>query len=213
VSRYRFIAVEKANHSVVLRCLLGVAKSAFYAWQRQQSSAHAQADERLTEQIRAIHDQSRCTYGAPRVHAELRKRGTRVARKRVARLMRAAKLVGRCPRRFRCTTIPDPTAQTPDLVQRQFRPAAPDVVWVADVTYVRTWGAGSIWRSSSTRSVGALSAGPWPILSTCHGWTTRRVHSGAYGPVRLPPFWLTHRNSTRQCCEDPLNPVSTPRSL
>jgi putative transposase len=140
VSRYRFIAVEKAHHSVVLLCrVLGVAKSAFYAWQHHHSSAHAQADQRLTEQIRAIHDQSRCTYGAPRVHAELRQRGTRVARKRVARLMRTARLVGRCPRRFRRTTIPDLTAQTPDLVQRQFRPAAPDALWVADITYVRTW--------------------------------------------------------------------------
>jgi putative transposase len=81
VSHYRFIAVEKAHHSVVLLCrVLGVAKSAFYAWQHQQSSAHAQADERLTDQIRTIHDESRWTYGAPRVHAELRKRGTRVAR-------------------------------------------------------------------------------------------------------------------------------------
>lgn len=137
---YRFIAVEKAHHSVVLLCrVLGVAKSAFYAWQHQQLSAHAQADERLTDQIRTIHDESRCTYGAPRVHAELRKRGNRVAGKRVARLMRAAKLIGRCPRRFRKTTIPDPTAQIPDLVERQFRPAVPDAVWVADITYVRTW--------------------------------------------------------------------------
>jgi transposase InsO family protein len=140
VSRYRFIAVEKAQHSVVLLCrVLGVAKSAYYVWQHQPSSAHAQADERLTAQIRAIHDQSRCTYGAPRVHAELRKGGTRVARKRVARLMRVAKLVGRHPRRFRRTTIPDVIAQTPDLVQRQFRPVAPDALWVADITYVRTW--------------------------------------------------------------------------
>ena len=132
---YRFIAVEKAQHSVVLLCrVLGVAKSAFYAWQHQQLSAHAQADERLTDQIRTIHDESRCTYGAPRVHAELRKHGTRVARKRVARLMRAAKLVGCCPRRFRKTTIPDPTAQIPDLVERQFRPAVPDALWVADIT-------------------------------------------------------------------------------
>jgi putative transposase len=93
VNRYQFIAVDKAHDSVVLLCrVLGVAKSAFYTWQHHQSSAHAQADERLTEQIRAIHDQSRCTYGAPRVHAKLPKRGTRVARKRVVRLMRTARL-------------------------------------------------------------------------------------------------------------------------
>jgi len=140
VSCYRFIAAEKAHHSVVLLCrVLRVAKSAFYAWQRQQVSARARADEQLTAQIRDIHVASQCTYGAPRVHAELRKRGIRIARKRVARLMRSARLVGRTPRRFRRTTIADPTTQAQDLVKRQFRPATPNALWVADITYVRTW--------------------------------------------------------------------------
>ena len=139
MSRYRFIAVEKAQHSVVQLCrVLGVARSAFYAWLPQHPSAHARVDEQLVQQIRAVHAASNCTYGAPRVHAELRRRGTRVARKRVARLMRTVGLVGRSRRRFRRTTIPDPTP-TPDLVRRQFRPPAPDQIWVADVTYVRTW--------------------------------------------------------------------------
>ena len=119
MNRYRFIAEEKAQHSVVLLCrVLGVAKSAFYAWQRQKLSARAHADEQLTDEIKDIYDASRCTYGAPRVHAELGNRGKRVGRKRVARLMRKAALVGPCPRRFRRTTIPDPTTQVQDLVQR-----------------------------------------------------------------------------------------------
>jgi putative transposase len=140
VSRYRFIAAEKAQHSVVLLCrVLSVARSAFYAWQHQQVSARARADEQLTAQIRDIHAASQCTYGAPRVHAELRKHGTRIARKRVARLMRAAKLMGCTPRRFRRTTIADPTTQAHDLVKRQFRPTMPNALWVADITYVRTW--------------------------------------------------------------------------
>jgi putative transposase len=53
--------------------------------------------------------------------------------------MRRASLVGRTPRRFRRTTIADPATQAQDLVKRQFRPAAPNAVWVADITYVRTW--------------------------------------------------------------------------
>ena len=101
--------------------MLGVAKGAFYAWQRQKSSARAQADEQLTDEIKDIYDDSRCRYGAPRVHAELRNRSKRLGRKRVARLMRQAGLVGRCPRRFRRTTTPDPTTQVQDLVQRKFR--------------------------------------------------------------------------------------------
>lgn len=140
MSRYRFIAEEKAHHSVVRLCrVLGLARSAFYAWQQQIAAARTRTDAQLTEQISAIYQQSRCTYGAPRVHAELRRRGTRVARKRVARLMRQAGLVGRCPRRFRRTTLPDPSSQVCDLVQRRFRPAAPDQLWLADITYIRTW--------------------------------------------------------------------------
>ena len=79
--------------------------------------------------------------GAPRVHAELRATGTRVSKKRVARLMRAAGLAGRCPKRFRRTTIPavTPAAQPPDLVRRDFNPSAPDHLWISDITYVRTW--------------------------------------------------------------------------
>ena len=140
MSRYRFIAEEKAHHSVALLCrVLHVAKSAFYAWQLQQPSARARADDHLINEIKSIHDDSRCTYGAPRVHAELRRRGTRVGRKRVARLMRKAGLVGRCPRRFRRTTISDPTTQVQDLVQRQFRPTEPNQLWCADISYIRTW--------------------------------------------------------------------------
>ena len=140
MSRYRFIAVEKAHHSVVLLCrVLSVAKSAFYAWQKHQLSTRARVDEQLTNEIKAIYDASRCTYGAPRVHAELRNRGERVARKRVARLMRTAGLVGRTPRRFRRTTVPDPSTQVQDLVQRQFDPAEPNQLWLSDITYIRTW--------------------------------------------------------------------------
>ena len=140
MSRYRFIAEEKAHHSVALLCrVLHVAKSAFYAWQTQQPSARARADDQLIDEIKAIHDDSHCTYGAPRVHAELRRRGKRVGRKRVARLMRRVGLVGRCPRRFRRTTLSDPTAVAQDLVQRQFRPTAPNQVWCADISYIRTW--------------------------------------------------------------------------
>ena len=93
----------------------------------------------LTEQIRAVHKRGHCTYGAPGVHADLRARIKRVSRKRVARLMRVAGLVGRPPRRFRRTTVADPTVQVEDLVQRSFTAAAPDQKWFGDITYIRTW--------------------------------------------------------------------------
>ena len=142
MSRFRFIATEKANYSVVRLCsTLSVSTSGFYAWEQRQPSRRARADGALTDQIRDVHTDSHCTYGAPRIHAELRATGTRVGKKRVARLMRAAGLAGRCPKRFRRTTIPavKTGAQPPDLVRRDFNPAEPDRLWLSDITYVRTW--------------------------------------------------------------------------
>lgn len=142
MNRFRFIAAEKACHSVVQLCrTLGVSTSGFYAWCHHEPSERVRADRQLVERVRDIHARSHCTYGAPRIHAELRAAGARVGRKRIARLMRTAGLAGRCPQRFRRTTIPAeaPAARPPDLVQRAFRPAGPDRLWVADITYVRTW--------------------------------------------------------------------------
>ena len=142
MSRFRFIAAEKASSSVVRLCrVLGVSRSGFYAWQQRHPSRRAREDTELLERIRDAHANSHCTYGAPRVHAELRATGRRVGKKRIARLMRAAGVAGRCPKRFRRTTIPAiaPAAQPPDLVRRDFNPSGLDRVWVSDITYVRTW--------------------------------------------------------------------------
>jgi putative transposase len=140
VSRYRFIAAEKAHYSVAQLCrVLQVASSGYYAWRHRQPSRRTQANLTLTELIRVVHERSRCTYGAPRIHAELRAGKQRVSRKRVARLMHQAGLAGRPPRRFRRTTIADPKVQVADLVQRDFTATAPDQKWFGDITYIRTW--------------------------------------------------------------------------
>jgi putative transposase len=139
VSRYRFIATEKANYPVALLCrVLQVASSSYYAWRHRQPSRRGQANAALTAQIRTIYKRSRGTYGAPRIHAELHA-AQPVSRKRIARLMRAAGLAGRPPRRFRRTTIPDSKVQVDDLVQRDFTASAPDQKWFGDITYIRTW--------------------------------------------------------------------------
>ena len=141
MSCYRLIEAEKAHHGVSRSCrVLGVSRAGFYAWQDRPPSARAVADQLLTAQIRAIHQRSRGTYGAPRIHAELRlDHGVQVARKRVARLMRTAGLVG-CHRRRRGLTRRDPqAAPAPDLVGRAFTATAPNHVWTADITYVPTW--------------------------------------------------------------------------
>lgn len=140
MSAYRFILVEKANHSIACLCrVLGVARSGYYAWCRRQPSRRRRADAALSRQIRTIHQQSRATYGAPRVHAELRAQGVRCGRKRIARLMRQAGLVGCHRRRRRTLTRRDPQAQpAPDLVERNFQADVPNQLWVADLTYLTT---------------------------------------------------------------------------
>ena len=139
---FRFIDAERANHSVVLMCqVLGVSRSGYYAWARRGPSALARADAELLTQIREIHEESRRCYGAPRVHVELRDGvGVGVGRKRVARLMAANGLHGRCGRLpGPKTTRREVEPPLPDLVGRKFEAGRPDEVWCADITYVRTW--------------------------------------------------------------------------
>lgn len=120
--------------------VLGVSKAGFYAWLRRPASDHAQADAVLLKRIRTVHATSRETYGAPRVHAELRTGGEKHGRKRIARLMRDAGLVGASRRRHGpITTRRDKDARpAPDLVDRDFTAAGPNRLWVADITFVPT---------------------------------------------------------------------------
>jgi putative transposase len=135
------VRAHQGSHCVATVCrVLGVSASGYYAWQSRPRSARAQADHGLLEQIRAIHERSRGTYGAPRVHAELAAEGVHIGRKRVARLMQAARVAGVTRRAFVTTTRRDPAARpAPDLIQRQFTAAGPDRLWVADITYIATW--------------------------------------------------------------------------
>jgi putative transposase len=120
--------------------VLGVSPSGYYAWRKRGLSRRRQEDAALLERVRRIWEGSGRTYGAPRVWAELWAGGVRCSRKRVARLMREAGLVGAYPqRRRRKTTVQDPrAAAAPDLVGRQFRAEGPNRLWVADLVYVPT---------------------------------------------------------------------------
>ncbi len=140
MTRFAFVDREKVFYDVTVLCaLLKVSRSGFYAWTRRPPSARAVANQVLTQQIRAAFDSNRKIYGSPRIHAELVDAGVHVGRKRVARLMRNADIVG-CHRRKRSFAITkqDPTAQAaPDLVDRKFVATCPNQLWVADV-YVPT---------------------------------------------------------------------------
>jgi putative transposase len=139
VSIYRFIAAERATFGVQMLCgHLGVSTSAFYEWSARPPSRREVDNRSLTRRIAQIHEASRGTYGAPRVTAELRAEGLRVSRKRVARLMRAARIQGVHIRRRRWRKGPGELGPAPDRVARRFRTEAPDRVWVADITSIMT---------------------------------------------------------------------------
>lgn len=124
----------------IMAAALGVSRSGFYAWRRRPPSRRAVADAALTARIETIHGASRETYGAPRIHAELADDGVRVGRKRVERLMKATGLKGVSRRKFVTTTERDERVRPArDLVDRNFYAAAPNILWVADITYVPTW--------------------------------------------------------------------------
>jgi len=138
---FRLIEAEKAEHSISRLCrVLGVSRVGFYAWRTRPQSARELRDRELEQLIAAVFAESRQTYGAPRVHAELQTRGVRVSRKRIARLMRQLELEGVSRRGTRRrTTTPDPAAPpAPDLVKRRFVAERPDRVWLADITYLPT---------------------------------------------------------------------------
>ncbi len=143
MSRYRCVDAQKAaGFPVTAACAAaGVSVSAYYAFtaRRAPAAAAKQLEAELVSEIRAIHADSRGTYGSPRVHAELRQRGQAVNRKRVERLMRTHRIVGHRPRRRRGLTRPDAAAaHAPDLVGRLFDPTRPDMAWCGDVTYIPT---------------------------------------------------------------------------
>ena len=141
MSCFRLIAAEKARFPISLACrVLGVSRSGFHAWEARAPSERALTDALLSARIRQIHAKSRDSYGARRIHLELRDEGVRVGRKRVERLLRAAGLSGYVKRCKAKTTIRVPGVRVADdLVGRDFNPQAPNRLWASDIKYVATW--------------------------------------------------------------------------
>ena len=141
MTRYRFVEAESSRYPVTQLCrITQVSRTADYEWQDRQPSQREQDDAALLAKIKAIHAASDGQYGVPRVLAELRAQGHEVGRKRVARLMKAAGLRGRRPPRWIRTTTPEPPPPAiGDRVHGQFEALAPNVLWVGDITYIRTW--------------------------------------------------------------------------
>ena len=143
MTAHPFIEAEKrAGHNVKRACeLLKVSRAAFYARRNGAAGPRAVRDVELTTRITEVHETSRGSYGAPRVHAVLRREGERCGRRRIAKLMRQAGVAGLHRRRRQRTTVPDPhAAARPDLILRDFEPIsrATDVRWCGDITYFPT---------------------------------------------------------------------------
>ncbi len=138
--KFAFIHAEKAFHSVSALCaILGVSRQGYYAWAAREPSQRLVEEQKLRGNIARVFDQSRGTYGSPRVRAELRREGTHTSKRRIERAMRELDLVARRRRRFVRTTQADgahPVA--PNVLRRDFTASAPDERWVTDITYVST---------------------------------------------------------------------------
>lgn len=143
IAKLAFIAAHTHNHAISLMCrALKVSRSWFHAWQRTapERAARAARQDTLVNEIRAIFEESKKRYGAPRIHAELRDRGRRVSRKTVAKLMKRHAI--RPPRRKRRLPMTTDSRHgygiAPNLLERNFSIATPDSVWLADITYIPT---------------------------------------------------------------------------
>lgn len=138
--KYAFISEQRVAFPVARLCdVLQVSTSGYYASRGRAAAPRVKRDVTLAAQIRAVHAASKGRYGSPRVHAELLANGSRVSRKRVARLMRQAGLAARRRRRFRVTTDSKhafPIA--PNVLERDFTATGPNEAWVTDITFLWT---------------------------------------------------------------------------
>jgi putative transposase len=135
------VKANQADYPISMMCrLLDVSTSGYYAWLKRPASKRSQEDEILIKKIRHYHHISNGTYSAPRILKDLQEEGIKIGQKRVARLMREAGLQGVTRRKPVWTTVRKPGAEpAPDLVQRKFSFDKPDQLWVADITYIRSW--------------------------------------------------------------------------
>jgi putative transposase len=192
-------AEEAAGHSVKHCCdMFEVSRAAFYERRKGVPSARELSDTELTERIREVHDESKGTYGSPRMHKELVKRDVACGRRRVTRLMRLAGLEGRCKKRWRKTTVADPEAELArDLIGRHFGPTTElDARYVGDITYIATWEGwaylATVVDLASRRVVG------WALADHMRTELVCEALEMAFVTRRPPPGTIFHSDRGRQ---------------
>lgn len=205
--------LAEAGIPVTVSCrVLRVSTSGYYEWKQRGESARARADRELTATITEVHIASRGTYGAPRVHAELRLgQRIRVGRERVARLMRSAGLAGIFRRRRGCTTRDPLASPHPDLVNRRFSADDPDRLWCMDLTQHRT-SEGRVYCAVVLDAFSRRVVG-WSIADHLRAELVVSVSAstGAEPPPRQGR--LAGRNGSRDPAESPIHRLRGVRAL
>jgi putative transposase len=138
--KYQFVLAHRDRWSIQLMCrMLQIARSGFYAWLHKPMSERAIEDQRLLGLIKDSYAASSGVYGSPRVFLDLREAGETCGKHRVARIMRTHKIKAlrgyKAPRHI----VGRPSLIAPNRLQREFTVDAPDIAWVTDITYIRTW--------------------------------------------------------------------------
>jgi len=208
--KYQFIAAHRQEFEITVMCrVLNVSRSGYYAWCRRPVSAREMANQKLTQQIQEIHQQSRQTYGSPRIQAELADQGVNCGHNRVARLMRAAELRAKQNRKFKVATTDSahnyPVA--PNLLDQDFQASRPNEKWVADITYIAT-AEGWLYLAAvmdlySRRIVG------WAMGDTLERWLPLAALQMALETRQPPPGLLHHSDRGSQYASDDYQAVLT----
>lgn len=192
--RYAFIEAEKAFASIAWMCKrLGVSTSGFYAWRKRAPSTRAKKDEQLKVAIKASFDESRKTYGSPRVLEDLREQGEKVGRNRVIRLMQSEGLRARARKRFKCTTMSDheqPVAA--NVLDRKFEADAPNQRWVGDTTEMLTASGGKFYLAAIIDLYARFCVG-WAVSAVNDRHLTIRALEAAIRR-RCPDAGLLHHS-------------------
>jgi transposase InsO family protein len=139
--RFRFIEDRRADYPVRIMCgALGVSPAGYYAWRSRPESRRSTANRELVDDIRLVHRNNHGRYGSPRIHIELQTQGRGASRGRIERLMRhhGIRAIMARPRRVRTTDSRHDLPIAPNLLQRNFTAAAPNRIWLADITYIET---------------------------------------------------------------------------
>ena len=191
--KFSFINRQRETFPVGQLCrALKVSRSGFYAWTRRPTSHRTHDNDRLLEQIRRVHLHSDRIYGSPRVYRELRNEGHRIGKHRVARLMRLEGLRSRAARRFPfLSTRRSDFPAAPNLVFQNFHAAAPDRLWLADITQVRTregWLFLAVILDAFSRRIVSWATSPRPDQRVAVDALRLAIHS------RRPTAGLVHHS-------------------